>query len=224
MNVSKRLKTIVSLIPSGSKVADIGSDHGYLLLLLASRGDCSRLFGVENKRGPYERLSSAILSSPYSRKIELSFSDGLEALNDDFDTVVIAGMGYENIAKIVLKDINKTREFPHFIVDSHTSLYELRKLFVSLNYAIEDERIIYERGVFYEIVSFLKSDGKLDYSEDELHFGPILLKNKEKLLLKKYELSIARLEEQEKGKEQKNSEIEEKITNYRRIYEYFKID
>ena len=38
MKLSKRLETVVSFVETGSRVADVGTDHGYVPIALAERG------------------------------------------------------------------------------------------------------------------------------------------------------------------------------------------
>ena len=58
MNISARINTILNLIIKGSVVADIGSDHGYLLVALLKSKISKKVLGVENKIGPFNRLKS----------------------------------------------------------------------------------------------------------------------------------------------------------------------
>ena len=141
------------------------------------------LLGVENKKGPFENLTNNIQKIK-ANNIKLSFSSGLEDVDSIYNCVVIAGMGFDNIRQIITKDINKLNNIDCFIIDSHTKTKETRDFFTSLGYYIEDEKIIFEDKIYYEIIKFRK--GESNYSYEELYFGPILLKNESNILVNKY--------------------------------------
>ena len=60
--ISNRLNQIVNFIKDDHDVADIGSDHGLLLVLLNERNFPNKVLGVENKIGPYKNLERTIKS------------------------------------------------------------------------------------------------------------------------------------------------------------------
>ena len=60
IKLSKRLKIIFDMVPK-SVVADIGSDHGKLMIALVEAGIVSKGYAVENKEGPFERLRSNLI-------------------------------------------------------------------------------------------------------------------------------------------------------------------
>mgnify|MGYP002520869044 CR=1 FL=1 len=185
MMLSERLKKIALLIPKDSNVADIGCDHGYLLIYLKDSGFAGKLLGVENKIGPLTSFRNNLKSKGYLDSIKYSLSDGLKDVDETYDTVVIAGMGYDSIKKIVDDSLEKIGHIKSFIIDSHTKEYEIRKLFTKLGYMIDSELILKEKGIFYEIIRFVR--GNSNYNEMELHFGPLLMKEKSQIFLEKWQ-------------------------------------
>ncbi len=183
--LSKRLQIIANLVPNDSNVADIGCDHGYLLIYLKDNHFNGKLLGIDNKKGPIESFKKNLVTKSYEDKIDVKLSNGLVDVDSTFNTIVIAGMGYDNIKKIVTDSINKLEYVDTFIIDSHTKEEKVRRFFVSLNYLIENEVIINENDIFYEIIKFKKGFAK--YSDDEYMFGPILLKEKSAIFIEKWE-------------------------------------
>ena len=55
MHVSKRLSAIASLVKKDSYIADIGSDHCVVPILLAEQKKIVYAEAVENKKGPYQQ-------------------------------------------------------------------------------------------------------------------------------------------------------------------------
>jgi len=189
--ISNRLKTIASFVPNNTNVADIGSDHGYLLMQLFDGGHTGFLLGVENKKGPFEALKFNVNKNKYKNKINISCSDGLNDVTNDYSTIVIAGMGADNIIEIVNQNINKLAFINHFIIDSHTKTIEIRHFFVNLGYKIDEEVILLEDNVFYEIIRFSK--GNELYSELDYKYGPLLRKNKTPVFINYYRQQIEKI-------------------------------
>lgn len=212
--ISDRLKQIGDFIPLDNiGVADIGSDHGKVLLYILSRGFKGRLLGVENKKGPYDGLKSAISGTP----IEASLSDGLEKIDETIDTLIIAGMGFLNIKSIITENSNKLVYIKDIIVDSHNNIPECRKFFTEIGYFIYNEKIVYENNVYYEILHFQK--GRKVYDEVDIKYGPILRKNHNSVYLDKYNKILMNLNSllPKIGNDAvKKQEIEEEIESIQR--------
>ena len=104
--VSQRIKFIANIIEDRSDLADIGSDHGYLLFELVNNGFSHKLLGVENKIGPFKSLKKEVSSIIKNKKctIDCILSDGIKDLTPNYKSVVIAGMGLPLIKKIRLNE------------------------------------------------------------------------------------------------------------------------
>ena len=108
-------------------------------------------------------------------KIELILNDGLENIKiHDDDVVVLAGLGTKTILNIIAN-----KNIKHLIVQSNDDVYNLRYQLTKLNYKVIDEKIVYEKKKYYTIIKLEK--GKAKYSKKELEYGPILLKEKNKV-------------------------------------------
>jgi len=190
MNLSKRLQAIYDMVPY-SVTADIGSDHGKLMIALFNDGRIPKGYAVENKKGPYNRLTEALKEAHIEEDVVPLFSDGITDLPISVSTVVLAGMGGETILKILNDHPEKLKLVQTIIVDAHTSVPKLRKEISEMGFVIADEQIVEEDHIYYEIIKFIRSDVAY-YSENDLEFGPILRKEQSCLFKAKYE---ARLQE-----------------------------
>ena len=188
MTLSKRLSEIYDLVDQDCALADIGSDHGQLVIELAKNQKCKKLFANDNKIGPFEILKK---NSADLNAIEVSLSDGIRDLPYYINTVVIAGMGGELIVSILKAHLEKLANVDTLILAPNTSSDIVRKEVTSLGYYIIDERLVEEK-LFYEIIKFKK--GQKKYNELDYVFGPILRKNKNELFLKKINLEKLKLE------------------------------
>lgn len=218
--LSKRLQIIADLVPKDSNVADIGCDHGYLLIYLKDNHFNGKLLGIDNKKGPLESFRNNLIQKKYENEIIIKLSDGLKDIDNSFNTIVIAGMGFDNIKKIVLDSKEKLDTIETFIIDSHTKEPEVRKFFVKLGYKIEEELIIEENAIFYEIIKFVK--GNREYSEIEYKFGPILIKENSDIFKKKWNKKLLKnneiiknnnIENIKKNTFEKENKIIKKIIN-----------
>lgn len=184
IKLSKRLQVIHDMVPK-SAVADIGADHGKLIISLVEDGIATYGFAVENKKGPYEHLVKAIAENNLGDYITASFSDGIECIPEEITTLIIAGMGGTNIIDILKKDQLKLHNIKTIIVDAHSCIPKLRDEVTKMGYRIADEKIIKEDGIYYEIIKFIKS-GIATYGENDLEFGPILRQEKSATFKEKY--------------------------------------
>ena len=93
-----RLLTVAGMIQSRVH-ADVGSDHGSLLVSLLNSGSVEYGIAIENKSHPFENSVRALQGLP----AEVRFGDGLEVLQTgEVDSLSICGLGAESIRDILL--------------------------------------------------------------------------------------------------------------------------
>lgn len=174
MNISNRLKTIADMIDSNYHVIDVGCDHALLdiYLTLNKKIKCT---AIDNKEKVIKYSKENIEKYNLTSKIELILNDGLENIKiHDDDIIVLAGLGTKTILNIIAN-----KNIKHLIVQSNDDVYNLRYQLTKLNYKVIDEKIVYEKKKYYTIIKLEK--GKAKYSKKELEYGPILLKEKNKV-------------------------------------------
>ena len=177
--ISERLQTIVDMVPAGSSVADIGSDHCLLPVALSRRGDCPYLQAIDNKKGPYLSMESTVKKEGLVGKIDLSLSSGLTCLDPRVDTLVLAGMGGQLAVKILLEGKEKLDKIGTILIDPHRDLSFTRASLAKLGYYIDEEKVVYEGGIYYFAIRFKKGEVPT-YSKEDLLFGPIARRRREK--------------------------------------------
>ena len=199
MSLSKRLNAIYNLVDQGSSLADIGADHGQLVIELYRNKKCNKLFCNDNKVGPYTILKSNVRK--VSEDIEVSLSSGIEALPNYVNTLVIAGMG---------GDLDKLTNISTIILAPNTNASLVRKYVHELGYKITNEIVIFEKH-YYQVIRFDK--GEANYTKNDYLFGPILRVEKSKEFLSMLDFEKSKLERvlKEDLNEEKIKEIEEKI-------------
>ena len=188
IRLSKRLKIIHDMVPN-SVVADIGSDHGKLMIALVQSGKVKKGFAVENKEGPFERLRSNLIRYHVNDVITPLFSDGIKDITRDVSTIVIAGMGGQTIVNILKAHPEKLISVQTIIIDAHTAVPFARREICQMGFAIADEKIVKEDDIFYEVIKFIKAE-KAIISDEDLEFGPILRQEKSATFKEKYQNRI----------------------------------
>lgn len=213
MKISDRLKTVATFIKDNANVADVGADHGLLEIYLLDKNKVNSIMAIENKDGPFQILRNNL--KDYN--VKLSLSDGLQDIDENVDTVVIAGMGGVLISDILKRDSKKLNKVKQIVVDAHRDIELVRKEVTKLGYYIEKEKIVFENKQYYFVISFLK--GHKDYPLEVYEWG---YKIKDDPLFKKYQQ--AELETLEtnltkycQGKNVDQEVIEDKTDKIRRL-------
>ena len=100
MSLSIRLKMAADMVRRGSKVADIGTDHGYLPAYLVKSGRCPSAVASDLRKSPLENAAETIRIYGVETQVSVRLSDGLDSiLPDEADDIILAGMGGTLIAQ-----------------------------------------------------------------------------------------------------------------------------
>lgn len=190
--LSKRLKCIYDMVPN-TIVADIGADHGKLIISLADNQRIIKGYAVENKKGPYNRLLKAVIESGLEDEVIPLLSDGLDDIPPAVKTIILAGLGGHTIINILKKDINKLQHIDTIIIDAHTASKAVREFVCQNGYVIAEEKMVKEDDIFYEIIKFIKA-GRAIYSDEDFEFGPILSEEKSALFKEKCQERIREID------------------------------
>jgi len=182
-----RLLSLAEMVIPGEPVADIGSDHALLPCYLVSQGLCPRAICSELRDGPFSRTLEAVNRNNLSSLIEVRQGDGLEVLAPgEVRTVVIAGMGGNNIIDILQRSTAKTKSFARLVLQPNNARFELRRLAASQGWRIENESVVRD-GDFYVNLSIAPEPAEpYMLSEAELRWGPVLIKKKRDPAVREY--------------------------------------
>ncbi len=178
--ISKRIKEIANLIDNKYSFVDIGTDHGYLAQMARENGNKNLIICSDNKIGP---LNNARKNLEKYDNILFVLSDGLKEITVQTDIAVLAGMGFKTVRNIVLDSIDYFRECKKIIVQVNNNVSDLREWLMNNDFRIIDEKIIFEYK-YYEILVI--ENGKMKLNEQQILFGPYLLKEKTKTFVDYY--------------------------------------
>ena len=168
----KRLDVLLSLLPRGCRLADIGCDHAYIPISAVKQGKSVFAYASDVRKGPLSRAAKNVAEAGLSDKIVLTLADGLDGAEEYRpDTIVIAGMGGELIADILDRAPFVKTDKITLILQSMTCPDELRKYLLSAGFEIERERLAYEDRHIYQILVCRFKDAAQKYTAAELEVG-----------------------------------------------------
>ena len=102
MELSRRLRMNASFVTPGNRLADVGTDHGYIPIALRLEGVIPSALAMDINPGPLERAKEHIRQFDLETDIHTRLSDGVQALcPGEADSVLIAGMGGALTIKIL---------------------------------------------------------------------------------------------------------------------------
>ncbi len=182
MKLGKRLATIAALVPPGSSLADIGTDHAYLPVYLVSEGLVPRAIAGEVNPGPFAAAGEALARVGLADRVSLRFGDGLTVLvAGEVDTVVIAGMGGLTIIEILAARPEVTGSLKRLILQPMQAAAPLRRWLAENGWRLVAEALVEEDGRLYEVMA--AEPGLVEAYEPILDdIGPLLWARRHPLL------------------------------------------
>ena len=140
IKLDSRLSAVASFVRNGRRVADIGTDHGYLIAFLIENGFSPGGIAADINKGPLENARKTLDNAGLSDKAKLILSDGLENIPEtECEDIVIAGMGGNLIAEILSSCEWICNEDLHIIAQPMSHAEVLREYFVNNGFVIQEE-------------------------------------------------------------------------------------
>lgn len=178
VRLDRRLEEIAALVRPGRRVADIGADHGFLVVSLVERGISPGGIACDINPMPLEKSRRTVAQAGLEGCIDLRLGDGLAPVGpEEAEEIVIAGMGGDLIARLVeetpwLRDGEK-----HLVLQPMTKADHLRRRLGALGFWTEEERAV-ESGAFVYTVFSVRYTGQEREPDDlECFIGKVLLGN-----------------------------------------------
>ncbi|WP_438446243.1 tRNA (adenine(22)-N(1))-methyltransferase [Gorillibacterium sp. sgz5001074] len=236
--LSRRLRAIAERIESGSRLADIGSDHALLPAFLAQRGTVSFAVAGELNPGPLEAARKQIRDSGLERMVSVRKGNGLEVISPgEVDTISIAGMGGNLIVEILSagRENGKLEGIRRLVLQPNVGEDTLRRWLRANGWSLRSEEILEEDGKIYEILVAERAAEESDRTDMDLYgerpwegfgslteqdlyrFGPYLVESGNSVFREKWLREIAKLERIADSLGQ--SELEESRTKRQAVVE-----
>ncbi len=148
--LSPRLRMVGELVPAGARLADVGTDHAYLLAVLILEEKIPRAVAADLRRGPLDRARATVREYGLTERVAFRLCDGLTGIrSDEVDAVAIAGMGGETIAAILSAAPWVREGDVPLILQPMSSMPDLRGWLRENGFRIETERLAREGEMLY---------------------------------------------------------------------------
>lgn len=180
LKISNRLQTVAKLVIPGNRVADIGTDHGYLPIQLIKKGISPHVIAMDVRKGPLSKAENNMAEYGVTDQVELRLSDGLDMLKEnEADTVTICGMGGKLMKQILHNGMDKLRDGMQLILSPQSEWAEFRIYLKNNNIHIVNELMLKEDNQYYVIMDCRFQSAK-ECAKDQ--FGELLLKKQDPVL------------------------------------------
>lgn len=171
-----RLQMLADLIPPGSVVADIGTDHGYLPVWLLQEGRISHAIASDINERPLDHARRTAAEYGTADRMEFRLCAGLDGFaSGEADTVVIAGMGGETIASILNAAPWTRAGDVRLLLQPMTKAETLRIWLTDKGYYFTGERLVFDKDYLYPILCVRGGERRTLTAEEA--FAGLLLEN-----------------------------------------------
>ena len=216
--MSRRMQKLPSLVTEGNRLADVGTDHGYIPIALVQAGKIPSAIAMDVNRGPLARAEAHIREAGLATYIETRLSDGLRELGaEDADTVLIAGMGGMLILRILTEGIPHLSGVEELILQPQSDVYRVRDWLQKHGYRVETEELVEEDGKYYPMMRAVRGQerrmeqAELYYGKAEVQRSPEVLRSYLETKLQEGQRILLKLEANGKEDTARAQEIKESM-------------
>ena len=174
--IDARINSMVNFVPKGSRVADIGADHGFLSISLVENSRADFVIATDKNAGPIAAAKKNIAAAGLEKKIETRLGDGLQVLNvGEVDTICIGGMGGALICKILEDAPEIFSSTENLILQPMNATEKVSAMLSEKNFFIADVDLAEVGGIIYEIIFATKNVDKIS-ARKKFETSPLLEK------------------------------------------------
>ena len=171
------------MVTRGYRLADIGTDHGFVPIWLVRNGVIPSAIAMDVNRGPLERAKEHIAQAGLEGYIRTRLSDGLAGLRKgEADSILIAGMGGALTQRILEKDPPQSLGAAELILQPQSEISKVREYLCTSGWKIDAEDMVLEDGKYYPMMHCIR--GEMTLTPEEAEFGPCLIASGHPILRK----------------------------------------
>jgi len=206
MRISKRIYALANNVIDGHSIADIGTDHGYVPMLLMKEGRSPHVIMSDISEGSLAKAKETFAAVHLNDKVSESdfrIGDGLQTIEaGEVDEIIIAGLGGNTIKSILADDEQKSRSFGRLILQPRKHSGTLRYYLYTHGWDIESENLAEEGKFACEIITAVPCGFTLreaPYPENDIRwkYPEGIVTADPELALNRIRWKIGSLEEQE---------------------------
>ena len=121
--LSGRLRMLADMVTPGSRLVDVGCDHGFLSIYLVQEGACPAALAMDVREGPLAAARRHVEAYRLGDYIALRLSDGLAAYRaGEAEALVCAGMGGRLMERILREGMDLARGMRELILQPQSEL------------------------------------------------------------------------------------------------------
>jgi tRNA (adenine22-N1)-methyltransferase len=177
MRLSKRIYALANNVIDGHSIADIGTDHGYVPMLLMKEGRSPHVIMSDISEGSLAKARETFAACRLEDKVSESdfrVGDGLQTIEaGEVDELIIAGLGGHTIKSILADDEEKSKSFSRLVLQPRKHSGTLRYYLYTHGWDVENE-ILAEEGKFAcEIITAVPTEfteREAPYPEDDIRW------------------------------------------------------
>ena len=154
MKISNRIKVICDAVTPGETIADIGTDHAYVPLILYQNHISPDVImcdiSADSLSKARKSFSDAEIDMPES---SFRVGDGIDVIEKgEVDALIIAGLGGVTIVDILSNDIDKLQSFKKLILQPRNNSGPLRSFLYRYGFDITDNKLVKEGKFSCEVI------------------------------------------------------------------------
>lgn len=166
--ISRRLQAIAALVDQ-PVIADIGCDHAYVCVDALLHNRCVKAYACDAAKGPLANAEKSAKTYGLQKQMLCRLQNGIEALPEDTQQIVIAGMGGRLMISI-LSQAPIPQRVSSLLLSPHKDADVLRLWLIEHGFDIEMEQWV-EDGLYYPILKVIPSSHAKALSEQEMLLG-----------------------------------------------------
>ena len=224
MELSYRLNKIAEKVTINGIIADIGTDHAYIPIFLYKNNKIKSAIACDISKGSLQKAVDNINKYNLQNNIQTRLGNGLEkiTLEDNVDTIIIAGMGGMLMIDILEKGKIIVNSVKELILQPQKDIDKVREYLHKNKFKIIDDEMLKDDGKYYTIIKAIKGNEDKLYKTEEYIFGRFEIDSKCKILKEYIEDQLYKMEIVLKNIKETNVqsrilEIEDNIKMYKEV-------
>lgn len=215
MKLTKRLAAVCGELEKCDTFADVGCDHGYCTLYMLENGLC-RTAQISDISAKSLKKAQALLSAYIAEgRVRPVVCDGLAGVDRGTEQVLIAGMGGEEIVKILSDGFLP----PKLVLQPMKNAEKVRAFLLGRGYALLRDHTFYADKKFYDLIKAVKGGKQEEYNKDMLSFGRENIISPTEDFAKMLERDISRCMEWRESAAEGRAEIDARLKKLEELYD-----